>query len=109
MEIPVGTFAVERTTDAAAEETRGNLENRGFAGGCNRGISHALRYGADFVWLYLRPTLDACRIVNREGGSERRLAENSRRVGGHYTGANFVLKLKDGATQICNTLRMERP
>ena len=67
MEIPVGAFAVERTTDAAAEETGANLENRGFAGGCNRGISHVLRYGADFVWLYLRPTLDACRIETREG------------------------------------------
>jgi GT2 family glycosyltransferase len=26
-------------------------ENRGFAGGCNLGICHALRHRADFVWL----------------------------------------------------------
>lgn len=32
-------------------------ENRGFAGGCNRGILHALSNSADFVWLLNNDTI----------------------------------------------------
>jgi len=52
-------------------------ENQGFAGGCNRGISHALSNSADFVWLLNNDTIvdpDALRRLVDKAQQDRRIA-----------------------------------
>jgi len=52
-------------------------ENQGFAGGCNRGISHALSNSADFIWLLNNDTIvdpDALRRLVDKTQQDRRIA-----------------------------------
>lgn len=52
-------------------------DNRGFAGGCNRGISRALSNGADFVWLLNNDTIvdaEALQSLVKKAQEDRRIA-----------------------------------
>lgn len=52
-------------------------ENRGFAGGCNLGICHALSDNADFIWLLNNDTIvdsEALRCLMDKAQEDRRIA-----------------------------------
>ncbi|MGB8063165.1 MAG: glycosyltransferase family 2 protein [Candidatus Sulfotelmatobacter sp.] len=52
-------------------------ENRGFAGGCNLGIRHALSHSADFVWLLNNDTIvhpEALQRLMDKAQGDRRIA-----------------------------------
>jgi GT2 family glycosyltransferase len=54
-----------------------NGENRGFAGGCNAGIGHALSNTSDFVWLLNNDTIvdpEALRRLVDKAREDRRIA-----------------------------------